>query len=428
MSPHSSLFARSLVCAFLLMAVAPARAAEPRTLLVRGRVTGPDGWAVSGVTVAAGGTRAARAVTDAHGNYALYLPLPSLDELARTPLALRLAPVRAGWTFVRAGGKGAAGLEIEIVGPPARARVRAPDAAFANAVAGALTARSVSVVFADLDFTGAQVSMEVGDAPVEMLAEVVVPVTGVKVVARPDAARSPAPRPTPPASHVAADSAHVRTRTAAPTERAAQQLAARVAKARAESLRVADTRARRAREDSLRVAQARARTAREDSLRALAAEARTTRADSLPSAGARGPKVSDRPPATARPAPEVAPSRAPVAAPRATAPPVAAPPVASDTCACVVKGTLEARSERRIPEYLKITLWIDDHPASRDSVELFMGVPRPFEMLAPCGPHRLAMHVEPRLQRYVAGPPAAFAGFTCVPSRPSQWRLVLQVK
>jgi hypothetical protein len=118
----------------------------------------------------------------------------------------------------------------------------------------------------------------------------------------------------------------------------------------------------------------------------------------------------------------------PAVPPSSASVPSPAPAAAGDSCECVVKGTIEARSDKRIPESLRVTVWLADRPASRDSVELFMGSPRPFEMRAPCGAHRLALQVEPRLQRYSPGPPEAFAGFTCDRTRPSQWRLALNVK
>ncbi len=416
MRPRSFHF---LMILLLVSAAAHARADERRTLLVRGRVLGPEGWPVVGVAVTASGTRTARAVSDGQGAYALYVPLPTAKEVAETPLALRLAPVRDGWTFARAGGKGVGGLEAEIVGPPARVRVRAPDAAFAAAVANAFADRSVSVVFADLDFTGAPAAAGAADAPVEMLGQSIVPVSGVKVPRRAVAVAPPTvapPRAEPPAPPPGTPTRGNGTSASVPGSDAT---AARAARARADSLaaalkttRAAAARAAMARVDSVRAADARRLSARRDS---IAAALRAERAASAPPAA-----VAERPAGPSAPTPVTVPTSM-----RPGPPAVSAP---AESCECVIKGTVEARSDRRIPEYLRISVWLGDRPASRDSVELFMGSPRPFEMRAPCGSHQLQLRVEPRLQHYALRPPEAFQRFTCVRERPSQWQLVLVVR
>jgi hypothetical protein len=497
--PRAALLPPLLLAAALAAAAGvPAPAAgddASRTVLVRGRVTDAAGWPVRGVPVVAEGSAAEPSVTDGQGGYAIRLPLPAPARLAREPLRVRFVPRREGWSFARAGGRGPAGLEIDIVGPPARARVRAPDAAFAHAVARAL-AGEATLVFADLDLRGAPGDGAAG--PVEMTAQEEVPVRGVRVPRRAEApapATSAAPEraPAPPPAKAQAESAPPAPApaTRAPDARAAGRArrdAERIAREQREQDRRAATaeekQERRRREDSLRTAGQMRRDAerprawaavpeapatsgpapagaRTDSLAAAeraaraaalaatrrqeeerrAAErahveadlrARKARQDSAMTAwrarrDSSNAAMRDRRAAEARAWRErqdsMAASRRASEARRSA---VTAPARGGD-CACTIQGTIEARSERRIPEYLKVRVWVADRPAAADSVELFMGSPRPFAMRVPCGTHRLELVVEPRLNRFAVGPPEAFADFRCGSERPSQWRLVLEV-
>jgi hypothetical protein len=512
-----------LLAAALLVAAA-AHAAETRTVLVRGRVLDAAGWPIGHVPVEVIGSRRVQATTDATGRYALYLTIPHPAEIARTPFEVRFEPKREGWVFARPGGAGLPGVAIDIVGP--RARIRAPNRPFAHAIATVMEGR-IALVLADLDIVGRRAD-DADVEPVEMPAEVEVPVRGVEVGpgrgerAEPGAQRprEVAPAPDPGAGRSMAarsdsiaqaqraarahaefvermrrdsiDAVRKAGRAARKAERdaarrleqaredslrdargAAQVRAISLARARADSARAADRAAReardrlaRARQDSVMAAW-RARRDSSDAARRAAFEDRTrawrARQDSIAAARGLAFTVAPRagtgaaaqaPPAVVQagrsspgsgetPAPPRRPAGQSVAEaevrlvdppqPIAVEPPPAirAPqpePPDPDTCGCVIRGTVEARSERRIPEYLRVTLWLAAAQAVRDSVELFMGSPRQFELRAPCGRHRIDMLVEPRLTRYTPRPSEAFRTFECGPDRPTQWRIVLHVR
>jgi hypothetical protein len=66
-----------------------------------------------------------------------------------------------------------------------------------------------------------------------------------------------------------------------------------------------------------------------------------------------------------------------------------APQPVSKTCECRVKGTVEVRSEKPLSGTLRVVVSLADGPAFRDTVALFMGPPRPFDLgHVPCGKHR----------------------------------------
>jgi hypothetical protein len=94
-------------------------------------------------------------------------------------------------------------------------------------------------------------------------------------------------------------------------------------------------------------------------------------------------------------------------------------------CGCVVEGTVEVRSERPLSGGLRVVVTLAEEPAPRDTVELFMGAPRAFDLgRVPCGSHRLAVH--PLSSRRFALVAPAGEAFDCATGRPQQYRLVLE--
>jgi hypothetical protein len=73
-------------------------------------------------------------------------------------------------------------------------------------------------------------------------------------------------------------------------------------------------------------------------------------------------------------------------------PPTAATAASSTRadCRCRIQGTVEVEWDRPLQGRTPVTIYLDDHPDVQDTVELFMGSPRAFELKdVPCGPHRL---------------------------------------
>jgi hypothetical protein len=63
-------------------------------------------------------------------------------------------------------------------------------------------------------------------------------------------------------------------------------------------------------------------------------------------------------------------------------------------CACRIRGTVEVRSERPLKERLRIRVALAQNPRVTDTVELFMGSPRAFELgPVPCGTYSLELAV-----------------------------------
>jgi hypothetical protein len=74
-----------------------------------------------------------------------------------------------------------------------------------------------------------------------------------------------------------------------------------------------------------------------------------------------------------------------------------------------------------------VTVWIMDAPACRDSVELFMGSPRPFRLgSVPCGRHELEIRTSTSKRFTIVSPVPAT--FDCIADRLRQIRVVLESK
>jgi hypothetical protein len=87
-------------------------------------------------------------------------------------------------------------------------------------------------------------------------------------------------------------------------------------------------------------------------------------------------------------------------------------PAPDAPCDCQLEGTVELRSERPLRREVVVTVSLADAPAIRDSVELFMGSPRPFRLGAvPCGAHELTVRTWSS-QRFTVIAPAP-AKFDC---------------
>lgn len=102
------------------------------------------------------------------------------------------------------------------------------------------------------------------------------------------------------------------------------------------------------------------------------------------------PDITEAPPSGAAPKPVVATTRG-------TPPDVA--PAALDSCTCRIEGTIEVQWNRPLPEPVPVALWVQGNPAGRDSVELLLGSPRGFVLLATgCGAHRVVYKAYSRLK------------------------------
>jgi hypothetical protein len=76
-----------------------------------------------------------------------------------------------------------------------------------------------------------------------------------------------------------------------------------------------------------------------------------------------------------------------------------------DTCVCRIEGSVEVQSRDPLQGRTPIAVWLESNPAVRDSIELFMGSPRRFELVASgCGRHRVMLEVRSRTRFNQATP------------------------
>ncbi|MEK7823951.1 MAG: hypothetical protein AAB290_02775 [Candidatus Eisenbacteria bacterium] len=156
--------ARCLVVLAILLGLLPgattashAAPGDRKTLVLRGRVTDAEGWPVAGARVSVRGTRRASATVDDAGQFVLNLPLGSLADLARNPIALRVHAEQRGWRLALPGGEAELGLKLRVVSGDdgvARCEVRSNQPRVTAAIARALTADGDATGVAIVSFIG----------------------------------------------------------------------------------------------------------------------------------------------------------------------------------------------------------------------------------------------------------------------------------
>jgi len=101
------------------------------------------------------------------------------------------------------------------------------------------------------------------------------------------------------------------------------------------------------------------------------------------------------------------------------------PAPAGRACECQVKGTVEVNSDQPLRSALKVVVSLLGMPARCDTVALFMGPPRPFDLgFVLCGSHQL--EVRPLSARLFKVAPPALDVFECAAGRTRQFRVVLK--
>ena len=435
------------------LCAAPAVASRGIHFTFTGSVGEPSGRPVRGAKILLQGLPEPAAVTDALGRFALVRAVPDVTALASAPLRLVLYASHKGWNLALTSGAAALVIELRYVRTTdgrTQLEVRSNDAGAASAVAASFRAPGDATVALSCEFLrwlgdedrteplltalevvpfAAEPTVAVKAAPTSPPAPrvdsgpvVFTPpgLTGTPSVARSDAASaspvSPAAlpgtsRPERPESVRVFPNAPVPDTTPEPTP----ALSAEPTPAPpADSVRI------RVAPPSLIAAPQEPRRSAHlpDTQRAAPATDTTTYAVI---------RVSVRPDTTDRlvdaagsgggAALRVALGRALSGTPSR--------PDAAVVCDCPVKGTVEVRSEKPLSGSTWVVVSLADAPAFRDSVTLFMGPPRPFDLgRVPCGTHRL--DVQPRSpQRFTVLPPA-LNEFVCAPGRLQQFQVVLK--
>lgn len=466
MRPTLSILLIALACA-LVPARAGALPARAVRFVFEGAVSEPGGKPLRGVEVRAEGSAARPTVTDGQGRFALQVELPDLRACAAAPARIVVRARRRGWNLTLPEGASGLVIELRVAGGPEgdRVEVRSSDAAAARAVAAALRAPGDAMVGLSLRFVRvlgredlsppALGALEVvafdpdarplpASAPAPPLAADSLRLTepalttgaarhdaaspgarasaATPVPGAPVSAVTPAPKvvPTPPPPAAAFDQPVTPVRERPPEMRLfpsapdeTTPAAGRAARDSTPASAVAPWR-----ETSAPPAAAPRRAGPAPRLSAPGRDT-TPRPASAARAGA---KAHGRPQPAAPLPPVIQVSVRDDSTPAATAGPApgggalrvahgVVVPAAGDSsaprgCSCVVNGTVEVRSERPLGSSLRVIVRVVDAPARADTVTLFMGSPRPFDLgRLPCGTHRLEVRpLGPRRFAVVAPP------------------------
>ncbi len=391
-----------ILVSILTLALAAPAAASPKnkkTLLFEGRTLDEQGLPLAKARVRIEGTRHASMVTGADGQFSLRIALGTVNDLGRKPLRVAIGAERHGYRLTTERGDRSLGLELRLEGArgePGRCVARSNDERVAAAAARIVATEGDVVGSVMADFIAVR-GQDSGSSAWPSLSAVAVDTLAFAI-------ESPA---------------------AATTGRAA----------------ASDTLPPRPQPSRSSWSIFGNRTDR---------RAESTSGDAKPRPK---PSSAPTPGGTAAPAPDtslaraLAPTPTPVATPSPLPPTIIPPPAMSssraragplvirnapptraraDSCECLVEGTVEVQisdEPLKRPERVEVSLqW---SPQRRDTVQLFMGSPRPFQLgAAPCGAQRLRLRVLTQGHFDVATR-SALAPFRCDGSHVVQQHIVL---
>jgi hypothetical protein len=476
---------RWLACAIAATALLPgtAPAAGARTLVITGRIADAEHAAIRGARVFIGSRAQPIAITDATGRYSVPLFIGSLAGLVQSPYHETLRASLKGLNLSPGAGVATLALEIRVVqgsDGAARLRVQSNDPALADSVAHALVSPGSAAAIVTVDFLGRRgTELSIGPVPLTATSEVALPLAdapaglglppfvgrsaaqaGVRegAIALPESSGSSASRRTPPrertwrlfpsADELLADRPSHRDTTPAPAPR---RVVAPSTTRVPPVPRVSGTSTRAPAVDST-VAR---RVIEAPPVRVVpppVAE-RVTRVVTPPPATAAPARDARKAAPSAGPARETKPAIAVTVAPALPAtggngsteapeyssairvwggrtvprPPQARPvPAGSAACTCHIKGTVEVHGKHPLKEHVQVVVFVADMPALRDTVDLFMGSPREFDLHdVPCGARRIqAQALSRRRIALVSDAPAEEV--PCGAGRVRELRLVLE--
>jgi hypothetical protein len=411
-------FATIAACASLPFGAA----AAPRgALILSGRVLDDAGAPVPQTWILVRGSRRLSALSDSAGAYRVTIPGGTVDEMAKSPLTIRVQARHKGMSLATRDGAPELGVEMRVRRDTSaiwRFQVRSNRAPVAALVAGAAMVEPNPRIEVSLDFR-ASAGAQAENLPVPLPAVQEVALVGPpprETTARAPGARAAEPvAPDGPSAPVAS-----RARTPHATLTSVEDRAAKGAKRR--EVDEARRRQRGEREEKARLARLE-RAALDSATASLATANRNSQGRNLNSIQAEAREApDDGPPRSSslkRIEPEIVFSRGL----SRSVPATAASGEPGDACSCRVRGTLEVEADRRLPEAMKVDVFIDGLPAHTDTVELFMGSPRVFDLgWVPCGSQAVGFTTHSK-QRFRL---RSLAPFTCRPGTVQQMRLVLE--
>ncbi len=406
---------------------APAGGSRAATFVFSGGVSEPGGRPVRGAKLLLQGLVEPAATTDAEGRFSFSYVAPDLEALAVAPLRLVLRASHRGWNLGLPTGANALAIELRLVPAAdgsARLEVRSNDAGTAKAVAASFGAPGDARVALSGGFMR-QLGAEDRSEPALTALEI------VRVALPGPVAGAATMTPDPPSADPAAastlrpDSA----KTALPVA-----LAAPVPQSRPEPSEGPRLFPSAPEPGTTQTpAPAPERQSRDTAWVRAALELQgPTPAPGAPGASAPdtaalpGIRVSVRPD-TIAPAPAtVAGGTGALRVALGRALPDSQPPApAGRACGCQVKGTVEVGSDQPLRAAMRVVVSLANAASVRDTVVLFMGSPRPFDLgLVPCGSQRL--EVRPLSARLFSVAPPALDVFDCSAGRTRQFRVVLK--
>jgi hypothetical protein len=377
-------FAASLLLALAVPCAASAAAARAATFVFSGGVAEPGGRPIRGAKVLLQGLAEPAALTDAEGRFSFTHVVPDVQALAAAPLRLVLRARYRGSSLALPTGESVLAVELRLVraaDASTQLEVRSNDAGVAKAVAASFGVPG--------DVTVALSAGFMRQLGAEDLSEPVLGALEIVQVAPPAPAATTQPPPAPAA-----------TTQPPPADSLPGEPAAKAGIVANGPPQTRGPEARPVVPDTATIARPGIRV--------------SVRSDTA----AFGPAATGSGGGSAL--------RVALGRVRARALPDTQPPApAGRVCECRVKGTVEASSDQLLRGSARVVVSIAGMPARCDTVALFMGAPRPFDLgLVPCGSHRL--EVRPLSARSFKVAPPALDVFDCSAGRSQQVRVVLK--
>jgi hypothetical protein len=441
-----------LAWASIACLVLPATASARNSLTIRGRVLDGNGNPIPQAQVFLEGSRRADVPVDKDGKYSLSLPSSELGQITQSSLSFWLIARRTGWRFQLPNGEPR--LRFEIRGfadhlGGVHLQVRSNDAQFSSALASAAVLQGnlsgvVDVPFVglpekepeprDLKMTAVENVRLTGGAATSPAAESKVPgkepgsvSSSSPATAQISGAGSTSQRPVEGAASPSSSTRRPRVSSGSPVSAPRDSASTRgyVATKKTPELEPPATRSRRSqtpanpgpsqtvRPPSRATAETVAPTTQATKSEKLATETSLppprdgTKAQN-PQPSVSKPKTGattvSKPGTTRRGKTTVRESARPTET--AAKDKEAAPQVAiKEECACQIEGTIEVQSDRPLPKRVRITVSLESDPTISDTVELFMGSPRPFAFqTSSCTQHRVTFQTRDK-NRFVLTSP-----------------------
>jgi hypothetical protein len=366
----------------------------PHTLVVEGRVVDPQGSPIPGAHLLVDAPQRRALPAGTTGRYVVGFEVGSVEGLARAPVSVRFRAVSRGWNILLPGAGSWLALELRtVLGPDSAARiqVRSNSGALASALADSIAA-GVSPLHLVVQFIGTQGPASPAIPP-SLDAVAWAPAPDLRWprsrAASPAAAAKP---PSTPATGPSAVAKPPSTPATGPSAAAKPSTPATAPPSPAKPSSARVTTGSPAKPSS-------APAAASSSSGNTASDPRAAALPQSPSGGRAGPPAVPAGVATtARP----------------------------NGCRCDVRGTVEIAWNRPLEEGLRVVVALAEDPSLADTVVLFMGAPRPFELRgAPCGRHRVSIRTLSR-RRFRVVVPSALGPFDCASDSLVQPAIVLR--